>query len=142
MESVMATGRRIKVFSGHGHWMRTSPVPMAPFRQWECRWHCGGNSFIKTHRKKYRSIKHKQIQTSSRPKAIQVSNRWREMVRLIYFRPSDRLPRQGIDKELDTLIRWTQYFYAEQMQDYDKKPLPLKPILWQRSSPSCYRQIH
>ena len=45
----------------------------------------------------------------------------REMVRLIYFRPSDRPSRQGIDTELDTLIRWSQYFFAEQMQNYGRK---------------------
>jgi len=45
----------------------------------------------------------------------------REMVRLIYFRPSDRPHRQGINTELDTLIRWTQYFFAEQMQNYGRK---------------------
>ena len=45
----------------------------------------------------------------------------REMVRLIYFRPSDRSFRQGIDTELDTLIRWSQYFFAEQMQNYGRK---------------------
>ena len=45
----------------------------------------------------------------------------REMVRLIYFRPTDRPSRQGINTELDTLIRWTQYFFAEQMQDYGRK---------------------
>ena len=46
----------------------------------------------------------------------------REMVRLIYFRPSDRPHREGIDAELDTVIKWAQYFYAEQMQGYgDRK---------------------
>ena len=45
----------------------------------------------------------------------------REVVRLIYFRPTDRVPRHGIDTELDTLIRWSQYFFAEQMQDYGRK---------------------
>ncbi|RKU09794.1 hypothetical protein C6503_20655 [Candidatus Poribacteria bacterium] len=45
----------------------------------------------------------------------------REMVRLIYFRPSDRPRRQAIDTELDTLIRWSQYFFAEQMQEYGRK---------------------
>ena len=45
----------------------------------------------------------------------------REMVRLIYFRPSDQPSRQGIDTDLDTLIRWSQYFFAEQMQDYGRK---------------------
>ena len=46
----------------------------------------------------------------------------REMVRLIYFRPSDRSHREGIDAELDTVIKWAQYFYAEQMPDYgDRK---------------------
>ena len=46
----------------------------------------------------------------------------REMVRIIYFRPNDRPHREGIETELDTLIRWSQYFYAEQMQDYgDRK---------------------
>ena len=45
----------------------------------------------------------------------------REMVRLIYFRPTDRAARQGIDTELDILIRWSQYFFAEQMQSYGRK---------------------
>ncbi|MYG05113.1 hypothetical protein F4167_00480, partial [Candidatus Poribacteria bacterium] len=45
----------------------------------------------------------------------------REKVRLIYFRPSDRPSRQDIDTELDTLIRWSQYFFAEQMQNYGRK---------------------
>ena len=45
----------------------------------------------------------------------------REVVRLIYFRPTDRPSRQGIDTELDTLIRWSQYFFAEQMQAYGRK---------------------
>ena len=46
----------------------------------------------------------------------------REAVRLIYFRPSDRPHREGIDAELDTVIKWAQYFYAEQMQGYgDRK---------------------
>ena len=45
----------------------------------------------------------------------------RERVRLIYFRPSDRPSRQGIDTELDILIRWSQYFFAEQMQEYGRK---------------------
>ena len=45
----------------------------------------------------------------------------RERVRLIYFRPTDQPSRQGIDTELDTLIRWSQYFFAEQMQNYGRK---------------------
>ena len=45
----------------------------------------------------------------------------REMVRLIYFRPTDRPSRQGINTELDTLIRWSQYFFAEQMQTYRER---------------------
>ena len=45
----------------------------------------------------------------------------REMVRIIYFRPNDRTYREGINTELDTLIRWAQYFFAEQMQDYGRK---------------------
>ena len=46
----------------------------------------------------------------------------REMVRLIYFQPSDRPHREGIDTELDTVIKWAQYFYAEQMADHgDRK---------------------
>ena len=45
-----------------------------------------------------------------------------EMVRLIYFRPSDRPRREDIFTELDTVIKWTQYFYAEQMQTHgDRK---------------------
>ena len=45
----------------------------------------------------------------------------RELVQLVYFRPKDRLPQQSIDTQLDTLIRDTQYFYTEQMQDHGGK---------------------
>ena len=41
----------------------------------------------------------------------------RDMVRLIYFLPSDHRAQWGIDTQLDTLIKDTQRFYAEQMQD-------------------------
>ncbi len=40
----------------------------------------------------------------------------RDMVRWIYFLPKDRRAQQGIDTQLDTLIKDTQQFYAEQMQ--------------------------
>ena len=61
----------------------------------------------------------------------------REMVRLIYFRPSDRSHREGIDAELDTVIRWAQYFYAEQMQDYgDRK------IFAFETEDTGYAQVH
>ena len=39
-----------------------------------------------------------------------------EMVRLIYFLPKDRRVRQGIDTQIDTLIKRVQQFYAEQME--------------------------
>ena len=42
----------------------------------------------------------------------------RDMVRLIYFLPRDRSFQQGIDTKLDTLIKDTQRFYAEQMRNY------------------------
>ena len=45
----------------------------------------------------------------------------RELVQLVYFRPSDRVSQQGIDAALDTLIRDTQYFYTQQMQDHGGK---------------------
>ena len=37
-------------------------------------------------------------------------------VRVIYFLPSDRVPRQGIDASLDTLIGDVQRFYADEME--------------------------
>ena len=40
------------------------------------------------------------------------------MVRLIYFRPSDRAPQANIDADLDRLIKQTQHFYAEQMESH------------------------
>ena len=40
------------------------------------------------------------------------------MVRLIYFRPSDRAPQANIDADLDRLIKQTQQFYAEQMESH------------------------
>ena len=60
-----------------------------------------------------------EVQQTQPDTAIQPYER--ERVRLIYFRPSDRASRQGIDTELDTLIRWSQYFFAEQMQNYGRK---------------------
>ena len=60
----------------------------------------------------------------------------REMVRLIYFRPSDRSHRQGIDPELDTLIRWSQYFFAEQMQDYGRKTFAFE------TEPNGFAKVH
>ena len=42
----------------------------------------------------------------------------REMVRLIYFLPSDRPSQLGIATQMDTLIRDTQQFYAEQMKSH------------------------
>ncbi len=42
----------------------------------------------------------------------------REMVRLIYFLPRDRLHQQDIDTQLDILIKDTQGFFAEQMRNH------------------------
>ena len=61
----------------------------------------------------------------------------REMVRIIYFQPSDRLPRKGINTQLDTLIRWTQYFYAEQMQTYGER----KTFAFETNE-AGYAQVH
>ena len=52
----------------------------------------------------------------------------REMVRLIYFLPRNRLPQTNIDTELDTLIKDVQELYAEQMQSrgFDRKTFTFK----------------
>ena len=42
-------------------------------------------------------------------------------VRMIYFLPSDRSPRQNIDTKLDTLIRDVQQFYADEMERHGFK---------------------
>ena len=42
----------------------------------------------------------------------------REMVRLIYFLPRNRITQQDIDTKLDTLINDVQQFYTEQMQNH------------------------
>ncbi len=39
-------------------------------------------------------------------------------VRLIYFLPADRQPRQGIEEKIDTLIKDVRQFYADQMGDH------------------------
>ena len=39
-------------------------------------------------------------------------------VRLIYFLPADRQPRQGIEEKIDALIRDVQKFYGDQMQTH------------------------
>ena len=39
-------------------------------------------------------------------------------VRLIYFLPNDREPRQDIDTKLDTSIRNVQRFYADEMESH------------------------
>ena len=52
----------------------------------------------------------------------------RDMVQLIYFLPKDRRAQQGIDTQLDTLIKDTQQFYAEQMQlsGFERKTFTLE----------------
>ena len=45
----------------------------------------------------------------------------RDIVRLIYLRPSNHASQQGIDTQLNTLIKETQQFYATQMQRYGGK---------------------
>ena len=63
-----------------------------------------------------------RIVIQERPTDTTIQRYEREMVRLIYFRPSDRPHREDIDTELDTVIKWSQYFYAEQMQTHgDRK---------------------
>ena len=42
----------------------------------------------------------------------------REMVRLIYFLPRNRIAQQDIDTKLDTLIKDVQQFYAQQMHNH------------------------
>ena len=42
----------------------------------------------------------------------------RERVRIIYFLPSDRPLQRDIDTEIDTLIKDTQLFFAQQMQNH------------------------
>ena len=49
-----------------------------------------------------------------------------DMVRLVYFRPSDRTVQQGIDAHLTTLIKDVQRFYATQMQRYGGKTFTLE----------------
>ena len=39
-------------------------------------------------------------------------------VRLIYFLPADRQPRQGIEEKMDTLIKDVREFYADQMEKH------------------------
>ncbi len=39
-------------------------------------------------------------------------------VRLVYFLPSDRQPRQGIEEKMDALIKDVREFYADQMENY------------------------
>ena len=39
-------------------------------------------------------------------------------VRLVYFLPSDRHPRQGIEEKMDVLIKNVREFYANQMENY------------------------
>lgn len=39
-------------------------------------------------------------------------------VRLIYFLPFDRSPRQGIEEKMDALIKDVRQFYADQMENH------------------------
>ena len=61
----------------------------------------------------------------------------RERVRLIYFRPSDRSTRQDIDTKLDALIRWTQHFFAEQLQEFGNR----KTFAFE-TQPTGHAQVH
>ncbi len=140
----VATGERFKVLYGHAHWIESlafSPdgttlatgSPDGTVLLWDV-------TPIATQRlqRETDSQKPKQntpISQTEDDTAIQQYER--EMVRLVYFRPSDRSHRQGIEKELDTLIRWTQYFYAEQMQGIGNR----KTFAFE-TEPTGYAQVH
>ena len=111
----VATGKQLTTFSGHGnqHQHQITSLAFNPNGNMVASASVDGTVLLWD----ITSFIPQQTRTDT---AVQKYER--ETVRLIYFRPSDRSHREGIDTELDTVIRWAQYFYAEQMQDYgDRK---------------------
>ena len=115
----VATGEKLKVFSGHGHWIES--LAFSPDGTTLASGSVDGTVLLwdVTPFASTSPVPNIVDQDISPDTTIQPYER--EKVRLIYFRPSDRPSRQGINTALDTLIRWSQYFFAEQMQDYGRK---------------------
>ena len=54
--------------------------------------------------------------TANNQDTLDLSGQQRPIVRLIYFLPRDRTPQPDIDEKMDRWIKWTQQFYADQME--------------------------
>ena len=52
------------------------------------------------------------------PNAFPQNISLKNTVKIIYFRPNDRQPQQGIDAKLDTMIKQAQQFIADQMENH------------------------
>ena len=52
------------------------------------------------------------------PSFAQESEPEKYIVRLVYFLPNDREPRQDIDAKIDKMLKRVQKFYADQMENY------------------------
>ena len=130
----VATGEQLKVFSGHGHWIET--LAFRPDGTTLASGSADGTVLL-WDVTPFASEQHQQDIDVQETQPNTTGHRYeREMVRLIYFRPSDRPSRQGINTELDTLIRWSQYFFAEQMQNYGRKTFAFE------TDPTGHAKIH
>ena len=123
-----ATGEQLELFAGHGHWIES--IAFSPDGATLASGSADGTvllwdvaPFAPEQRQQDTDVQETQPDTEvqqAQPNTG-IEEYEREMVRIIYFRPSDRSHREGIETELDTLIRWSQYFFAEQMQTYGKR---------------------
>ena len=93
------SGKRITSLTGHTGWVRG-----AAFAPDGAHLASGGDNRI--------------VRVQDIEPHLQTLLQQREVIRLIYFLPSDRFFSQDIDTKLDTLIKDTQQFFAQQMQTH------------------------
>ena len=115
----VGTSERLKAFRGHGHWIES--IAFSPDGTTLATGSPDGTVLLWDVTPFTAQPAQQDIDSQQPQEDIAIQQYQREMVRLIYFRPSDRLARQSINADLDTLIRYSQYFYAEQMRDYGRK---------------------
>ena len=107
----VATGELLNRFTGHRGWIQT--IAFSPDGDTLASGSIDGTVFLWDVTP---FVSQQQTQQDTYIKQTE-----RELVQLIYFRPTDRLSQLGIDAALDKLMRNTQYFYTARMQSHGGK---------------------